>query len=50
MKKCRILKSFVSSGSFKDFIEGIFDLSAEERSSYVCVCNVRMLVESKREI
>ena len=49
MKKRRILGSFVSVGSFKDFIESIFALSLEKKSSYVCVCNVHMLVEAQRE-
>ena len=49
MKKRRILKSFVSAGSFKDFIERILNLPSEKKSSYVCVCNVHMLVESQRD-
>ena len=49
MKKRRILGSFVSAGSFKDFIEGIFSLSEDYKSSYICVCNVHMLVEAQRE-
>ena len=49
MKKRRILESFVSVGLFKDFIEGIFTLSEEKESSYVCVCNVHMLVEAHRD-
>ena len=50
MKKRKILASFVSAGSFKDFIEGIFALSKLKESSYVCVCNVHMLVEAQRKI
>jgi len=49
MIKRRILGAFVSVGSFKDFIEGIFALSIEKKSSYVCVCNVHMLVEAQRK-
>ena len=49
MKKRRILNSFVSAGSFKEFIESIFALVKEKESSYICVCNVHMLVEAKRD-
>ena len=49
MKKRRILNSFVSAGSFKEFIESIFALVKEKKSSYICVCNVHMLVEAKRD-
>ena len=49
MKKRRILNSFVSAGSFKDFIESIFALVKEKESSYICVCNVHMLVEAQRD-
>jgi N-acetylglucosaminyldiphosphoundecaprenol N-acetyl-beta-D-mannosaminyltransferase len=49
MKKNRVLDSFISVGSFKDFIEGIFSLSEEKQSSYVCVCNVHMLVEAQKD-
>jgi len=50
MKKRRILGSFVSTGSFKDFIEGIFSFSEDYKSSYICVCNVHMLVESEKDL
>ena len=49
MKKRRILNSFVSAGSFKEFIESIFALVKEKKSSYICVCNVHMLVEAKKD-
>ena len=49
MKKNRVLDSFISVGSFKDLIEGIFSLSEEKKSSYVCVCNVHMLVEAQKD-
>ena len=45
MKKKKIFDIFVSIGSFSQFIEKIF-LISKNKSSYICVCNVHMLVES----
>ena len=47
MKK-KVLDSFVSIGSFNKLINNIFLLSEENTSSYVCVCNVHMLVEAQQ--
>ena len=47
MKKLRVLESLVSISTFKNFVEEIFLLSIRKQSSYVCVCNVHMLLEAK---
>lgn len=49
MKKSKIFNSLVSIGSFSSFVDEIFLVSDQERSSYVCVCNVHMLVEAQKE-
>ena len=48
MKKSKILDCDISVGSFNDFIKNIFILSDETDSSYICVCNVHMLIEAKK--
>ena len=48
MKK-KILNSFVSIGSFNQFINDLFLLSEEKRSSSVYLCNVHMLVEAQQD-
>ena len=48
MKKRKILDLLVSVGSFSNFISEIVRLSEIELSSYVCVCNVHMLIEAKK--
>ncbi|MDC0204487.1 WecB/TagA/CpsF family glycosyltransferase [Flavobacteriales bacterium] len=49
MKKRKILDTLISIGSFDEFIENIFLLSENKASSYVCVCNVHMLIETKKD-
>tara|TARA_B110000444_G_scaffold34223_1_gene29614 strand:- start:623 stop:1369 length:747 start_codon:yes stop_codon:yes gene_type:complete len=46
MKK-KVLDSFISIGSFNKLLNNIFLLSDENTSSYVCVCNVHMIVEAQ---
>jgi N-acetylglucosaminyldiphosphoundecaprenol N-acetyl-beta-D-mannosaminyltransferase len=46
MIKKRVIESWISSGSFQDFIENIFQLTDDKRSSYVCFANVHMLIEA----
>ena len=48
MKK-KVFDSFISIGSFNKLINNIFLLSEENISSYVCVCNVHMLVEAQQD-
>jgi N-acetylglucosaminyldiphosphoundecaprenol N-acetyl-beta-D-mannosaminyltransferase len=49
MNKKEILGVNISIGSFRLFIERLFLLSEDEFSSYVCVCNVHMLIEAKNK-
>ena len=49
MNKKEILGVNISIGSFRLFIERLFLLSADKFSSYVCVCNVHMLIEAKNK-
>jgi N-acetylglucosaminyldiphosphoundecaprenol N-acetyl-beta-D-mannosaminyltransferase len=46
LTKKRVLSINVSSGSYEDFVETIFDYSEHKLSSYVCLANVHMLVEA----
>ncbi len=46
MKKVAILKSWVSIGEYCSFVSEIVLLSSKNKSSYVCVCNVHMLIEA----
>ena len=49
MDKREILNSLVSIGTYNEFISRILLLSEEKKSSYVCVCNVHMLLEAKKD-
>ena len=49
MKKRKILNSFISIGSFKNFLRELILLSDNKISSYVCICNVHMLVEAQKD-
>ena len=46
MRKLKLFNSFISIGSYSEFLNNIFELSEKKDSSYVCVCNVHMMVES----
>jgi len=45
MKKFKIIKSLISTGTYQEFIENIFKLSKNKNSSYVCISNVHMTIE-----
>jgi N-acetylglucosaminyldiphosphoundecaprenol N-acetyl-beta-D-mannosaminyltransferase len=49
MNKKQIFNSFISTGSFQEFTEKIFELSEQKTSSYVCFANAHMLVESYKD-
>jgi len=49
MEKRRVINSQISTGSFEDFIENIFELVAGKPSSYVCCANVHMLIEAYKD-
>ncbi|MEN8152918.1 MAG: WecB/TagA/CpsF family glycosyltransferase [Acidobacteriota bacterium] len=46
MKRNKILSINISTGKYKTFVDNIIDLSLKKRSSYVCVANVHMVIES----
>lgn len=46
MKKRQVINSLISTGSYKDFVSSILQLSEKESSSYVCVSNVHMTIEA----
>lgn len=49
MRKRSVLGSFISTGSYEDFIQKIFSLAEQKISSYVCFANVHMVVEAHRD-
>lgn len=48
-EKRLLLSSLISVGSFNDFVNHIFWLTENKRSSYVCFANVHMLVEAYKD-
>jgi len=48
MKK-DLLGMSVTTGSYRQFVEYIYDLAREGKSSYVCVANVHMLMEANKD-
>ena len=50
MKKVKVLDSLINVGTFKEFLKEVFSISEKEDSSYVCVCNVHMLLEAKNNV
>ncbi|MBT28192.1 MAG: glycosyltransferase, partial [Thalassobius sp.] len=46
MKKKLVFNSLISTGTFQEFTDKIFELSETKESSYVCFANAHMLVES----
>ena len=49
MKKLELLDIFISIGSFNKCLQNIFLLSEEMISSYICMCNVHMLIEAEQD-
>lgn len=45
-QKSRLLKSYITTGRFDEFVEQVFWLTDNRESSYVCFANVHMLVEA----
>ena len=45
MKKCKIIHSLISIGTYEAFTSHIFSLEKELSSSYVCISNVHMTIE-----
>src|SRR5688572_28928251 len=46
MKKKAIFSSFVSIGSYQEFIDSVFSLVENKIPSYVCFANVHMIIEA----
>ncbi len=46
MKKNKIIKTFISTGKYEQFIDEILELSKNTVSSYICVSNVHMTIEA----
>ena len=46
MKKLKIIKSLISTGSYDEFITNLLKLSEGKSSSYVCVSNVHITIEA----
>jgi N-acetylglucosaminyldiphosphoundecaprenol N-acetyl-beta-D-mannosaminyltransferase len=49
MKKRKLLNTRLSIGNYKEFIDEIFMLAQNKKSSYVCVSNVHMLIEAYKD-
>jgi N-acetylglucosaminyldiphosphoundecaprenol N-acetyl-beta-D-mannosaminyltransferase len=49
MIRKNILDTLITIGSFSSFIEKVFLLVDTNLSTYVCVCNVHMLMKAKRD-
>jgi len=47
--KQNVLNTFVSTGSYRDFLETITDLPRVKNSAYVCFANVHMLMEARQD-
>jgi len=46
MNKLKVLKTEITVGSYEEFIANLFMLAETKVSSYVCLCNVHMLIEA----
>ncbi len=49
MEKKRILNTQITTGSYSDFVDHVFQLAAQKYSSYVCFSNVHMLIEAYKD-
>lgn len=48
-QKRRLLKSYITTGKFDEFVEQVFWLADNRESSYICFANVHMLVEAYQD-
>lgn len=46
MKNKIVIQSKITLGSYREFIDSILSLAKNKLSSYICVCNVHMLIEA----
>ena len=49
MKRAKVLKTPITTGSYQEFTQNILALSEEKTSSYVCFANVHMTVEAYKD-
>ena len=49
MEKKRILDTWITTGSYSDFVDQVFHLAEGKKSSYVCFSNVHMLIEAHKD-
>lgn len=49
MEKKKLLKSYLTVGSYQKFVDEIISLGEKHISSYVCVANVHMFIEAYRD-
>jgi N-acetylglucosaminyldiphosphoundecaprenol N-acetyl-beta-D-mannosaminyltransferase len=49
MNRSKVIKSWINTGNFSDFIQRIYELSESQKSSYVCFANVHMVMEAYKD-
>jgi N-acetylglucosaminyldiphosphoundecaprenol N-acetyl-beta-D-mannosaminyltransferase len=49
MERKPVLNSFISTGSYREFIREIFSLVEHKIPSYVCIANVHMVIEGYKD-
>ena len=49
MKRVKVLKTSITTGSYQEFTQNILKLAEEKKSSYVCFANVHMTVEAHKD-
>ena len=49
MQRVKVFNTFISKGTFGEFIESIFKLNRDKSSSYVCFANVHMIMEAYKD-
>ena len=49
MEKVNLLSINVSTGLYREFVQKILDIAKTKVSDYVCVANVHMLIEAKKD-
>lgn len=46
MKKNKIIQTLITTGRYEEFVDNILKLSKNKTSSYICISNVHMTIES----
>lgn len=50
MEKVNLLSINVSTGRYREFVQKILDIAKAKVSDYVCVANVHMLIEARKDL